>query len=514
MPIRLLYFKRLGSKFKITLLERKGIYAHLAPKLREIFNEAEFVSDVASQSDGRITKSEAEDKVIKAWVSRTARYAILSHTWIRANPGEVTHADWLKGEFDRHHAGYRKLVNFCKAAWEDHGLTLGWIDTLCINKESSSELDESIRSMYKWYRDSAVCLTYLAGTTAVHDMHTDHWFTRGWTLQELLAPGRIKFYDAYWKQLIESADNDKNDYTIHQQIELATTISQYELRYIRNVPISRRMQLASKREVTRQEDIVYSLMGIFDVSIAIAYGEGVEQSFFRLLKEILSADKFVFDIFNWAGELPSPWTRISSLLPSRPHDYLHRSSNTQVGRMRPIEPLTLTHLGLRVMILLMPAISTPRPTARYESLRDYCATVTIAPVGYYKYVEEIPKTYNLLAKSLKPCCQDGWTKDRSGFQLTFGVLNFGGSETCIRIPKTCFAVALKCLESAGSVTTSGDVRRVATDQPIVFHINKKNITSGKPTIEKKQFDDYGHQYYEIEKSQLANHGMQIVTLCL
>ncbi|KAF9482073.1 hypothetical protein BDN70DRAFT_771891, partial [Pholiota conissans] len=217
------------------------------------------------------------------------RYAILSHTWMRVSPGEVTYVDWMKGEFDSHHSGYRKLLSFCKAAWNDHGLTLGWLDTLCINKESSAELDESIRSMYKWYRDSAICLTYLSGTVTLTDMHKDLWFTRGWTLQELLAPVNIKFYNREWKQLIESSKNDKDDYSIHQQIEQATSITQYELRYIRNVPISRRMQLAATREVTREEDIVYSLMGMFDVSIATAYGEGVEQAFFRLVKEILSA---------------------------------------------------------------------------------------------------------------------------------------------------------------------------------------------------------------------------------
>jgi hypothetical protein len=202
---------------------------------------------------------------------------------------------------------------------------------------------------------------------------------------------------------------------------------------------------------------------------------------------MLSANNFVFDISNWVGDLPSPWTRISSLLPSRPHDYLYQSPNTQVGRMRPLEPLTPTHLGLCViMILLMPGISIRRPTARYDSLGNYYAAATIAPVGYYKFVEEIPTTYNLLAKCLKPWCQDSWTKDRSGFQLTFGVFNFGGSEACIRIPKTCLAVALKCLESAGSVTTSGDVRKVATAQPIVFHIDKKNVTRFCETRHRKE----------------------------
>ncbi len=44
--------------------------------------------------------------------------------------------------------GNSKIIKFCEVSAQNHNITLGWIDTVCINKTSSSELDESIRSMY------------------------------------------------------------------------------------------------------------------------------------------------------------------------------------------------------------------------------------------------------------------------------------------------------------------------------------------------------------------------------
>ncbi|KAF9477473.1 hypothetical protein BDN70DRAFT_765366, partial [Pholiota conissans] len=232
-----------------------------------------------------------------------ANYAILSHTWIHAAPGEVTYDDWIKGTLEIGKPGYDKLVNFCKVAERDHRVTLGWMDTICINKESSSELDESIRSMYKWYCDASICITYLAHTSTLSDMLYDPWFTRGWTLQELLAPSKIKFYSMGWEKLV-SDDNDKESLPIISQISAATTITSDEIMTFTNdssIPHSRKMQWAANRQVTREEDTAYSLMGIFNISISIAYGEGAERAFFRLLKKILASSKNVSDIFNWAG---------------------------------------------------------------------------------------------------------------------------------------------------------------------------------------------------------------------
>ncbi|KAF9472274.1 hypothetical protein BDN70DRAFT_818885, partial [Pholiota conissans] len=216
------------------------------------------------------------------------RYAILSHTWIRSESGEITYDNWQKGTFDLTHPGFEKLVYFCRAALENHGLSLGWMDTVCIDKSSSSELDESIRSMYKWYHNSSICITYLAESSSVTDIANDSWFTRGWTLQELLAPHTLKFYDRNWNQLT-SASNDKRHEGVLEQIKFATSITEKELtaKDMSSHLISRRMQWAAKRCVTRDEDIAYSLMGIFEISMSIAYGEGAEIAFSRLVKEII-----------------------------------------------------------------------------------------------------------------------------------------------------------------------------------------------------------------------------------
>ncbi|KAF9470497.1 hypothetical protein BDN70DRAFT_916131 [Pholiota conissans] len=205
-------------------------------------------------------------------IDSVTEYAILSHTWLHSEPGEITYDLWRKRDFDLLHPGYRKLVQFSRAAPENHGMSLGWMDTVCIDKSSSSELDESIRSMYKWYQNSSICITYLAESSSVADMANDTWFTRGWTLQELLAPQALKFYDRNWNQLTSSAD-DKCHEGVQEQIKLATSITKYELtkNHMSSHPISRKLQWAAKRCVTRGEDTAYSLMGIFDVSMSIAY---------------------------------------------------------------------------------------------------------------------------------------------------------------------------------------------------------------------------------------------------
>ncbi|KAF9472757.1 hypothetical protein BDN70DRAFT_868077, partial [Pholiota conissans] len=247
-------------------------------------------------------------------VKNVGQYAILSHTWLREVPGEITYGDWHAKNFDESSPGYQKLVNFCKLAWLKHGLTLGWMDTICINKESSSELDESIRSMFKWYQGSTVCIAYLAETQVIPDIHHDRWFTRGWTLQELVAPRVIKFCNRDWDYFnpnIKSSDIINVDLfllfsdtsikaQIMQQITTATSIKPTEFFFFFQLPLSRRMQLAATRKVTREEDTAYSLMGIFEVSISTAYGEGSERAFFRLLEAILeSTSDGIFDLFNW-----------------------------------------------------------------------------------------------------------------------------------------------------------------------------------------------------------------------
>jgi hypothetical protein len=497
MPIRLLCFEPCHSKFKISLLERADIYDYLAPKVRADFSHGQPLSYHFGARD-------------------YLRYAILSHTW-NQTPGELTFSDWQRISLDEQHPKCRKLVNFCKAAWKDHGLTLGWIDTVCINKESSAELDESIRSMYTWYSNAEVCITYLAGTEILSNIHNDPWFTRGWTLQELVAPYRIKFYDMYWTQFccgpLSDKLGDKEDSSsslIQQEITLATSITRGELQNIQHTPISRRMELVAKRQVTREEDIAYCLMGLFDVSISTAYGEGVDRAFFRLMEEIFRSTKDVSDIFNWAGGRTSVNRQpITSLFPSRPSDYLSRSPNAQLHPWHPIKPLILTHLGLRIPILLMPAM----PIRELESVLDYqpigdyhCSTITIAPFSHHLNGNRVilPKYYHLLDKRVSgpngAYTIELWETTMK-LNLAFGILNVEELGTKICIPKTCLAVFLELFENERSGIPSVVCQKVYTKEPIVFDL-------------KKTGNDGLGIYYQIERSQLEIHGMKLVTLSL
>ncbi|KJA19370.1 hypothetical protein HYPSUDRAFT_1095940, partial [Hypholoma sublateritium FD-334 SS-4] len=220
-------------------------------------------------------------------------YAILSHTWISS--GEITYSEWRNptAPLDKHSPGYDKLAQFCKVAAK-RGLRLGWMDTVCINKESSTELDESIRSMFKWYRRADVCIAYLAETITLDDVKQDKWFTRGWTLQELLAPKFIKFFSKSWIALSDNPNLSDTSRTspLLYALSNASGLSMEELSsypHIGRHPIWRKMQWAANRKVTRGEDTAYSLMGIFDISMPIGYGEGAEHAFLRLVKEILNS---------------------------------------------------------------------------------------------------------------------------------------------------------------------------------------------------------------------------------
>ncbi|KAF9476857.1 hypothetical protein BDN70DRAFT_811532, partial [Pholiota conissans] len=303
MPIRLLCFEKQGTSLRISLVERGAIYARIAA----------------------LSLAECEEQALKTngdafqLSERNTQYAILSHTWLSASLGEFTYNDWHSGSFDTEGPGYKKLLNFCKVAYSTHEVSYGWVDTVCINKESSSELDESIRSMYNWYQRAKVCLVYLAETETLSDMDLDPWFTRGWTLQELLAPRVVKFYSRNWRQFVVNSENDKENVEITKHIALATTITRLELYSISS--ISRKMELAAKRKVTREEDTAYSLMGLFDVSFSTAYGEGKTRAFSRLLQAILASSQSPLDLLNWGGSTSSLVTIRSGMLPASPEAY-------------------------------------------------------------------------------------------------------------------------------------------------------------------------------------------------
>ena len=125
--------------------------------------------------------------------TKLPKYAILSHRWVEGE--EVLYKDLLKGR-SHHLAGWDKVNSCCKQAKKD-GIQYVWIDTCCVDKRSSAELSEAINSMYRWYGNSELCYAYLndvlvTGNGQWTDSFTKSaWFTRSWTLQELIAPTNL-----------------------------------------------------------------------------------------------------------------------------------------------------------------------------------------------------------------------------------------------------------------------------------------------------------------------------------
>jgi hypothetical protein len=196
-------------------------------------------------------------------------------------------------------AGYDK-IQFCGEMARRHGWQYFWVDTCCIDKSNNAELSEAINSMFRWYHDAAKCYVYLsdilraAVDTADRSnelpweaaFRQSRWFTRGWTLQELIAPNSVEFFSKYWESL-----GDKN--SLERYICEITGIPVKALRGDRLSGFSNteRMSWARRRETTREEDQAYSLLGIFDVSMPLIYGERREKAMKRLEEEIEKAAK-------------------------------------------------------------------------------------------------------------------------------------------------------------------------------------------------------------------------------
>jgi hypothetical protein len=218
------------------------------------------------------------------------QYGILSHTWGRDNE-EVSFADLVNGT-GRDKLGYAKLILCGKQAAKD-GLEYFWVDTCCIDKTSSAELSEAINSMFRWYHHATKCYALLSDvSTTVPDSDTlsadvrasirrSRWFTRSWTLQELLAPTAVEFLSVEGERLGDRAGllQELHDVTrIPTQALQGHPLSQFD--------IEERLSWGDRRHAKREEDEAYSLLGIFDVCMPLIYGEGRENAFRRLRREI------------------------------------------------------------------------------------------------------------------------------------------------------------------------------------------------------------------------------------
>ncbi|KAI1791176.1 HET-domain-containing protein [Ganoderma leucocontextum] len=231
-------------------------------------------------------------------------YAILSHVW---DPREVTFHDFQKvreirakspAAISRQFAS-SKIEQSCILA-ERHGYKWIWIDTCCIDKRSSAELSEEINRMFEYYSCAEVCYAYLKDVPSDDDLQSansafrrSRWHTRGWTLQELIAPPFLVFLSADWSVLATRGD-------LAPLVEEVTRVSAAVLRFeipLDEVSVARRMSWAATRQTTRIEDEAYCLMGIFRINIVAMYGEG--RLAFRRLQEELMKQTMDTSLFAW-----------------------------------------------------------------------------------------------------------------------------------------------------------------------------------------------------------------------
>ncbi|KAI0098181.1 heterokaryon incompatibility protein-domain-containing protein [Nemania sp. FL0031] len=272
-------------------------------------------------------------------------YAILSHTWISPKD-EVTYQDFKNRRSDIENdiykqKGWAKLKRYCDRAARD-GWDWAWMDTCCIDKTNPADTQEAINAMFRWYQNAGICYTYLEDVDAntaldrlsltsgssIMSLDLDtisgkdnvadpasfphmilssllikaKWFTRGWTLQELLAPPYLVFVDCAWRR-IGTREHWTPEIKKACRIE-AKHLSGFNPADYTSCSIAMRLSWASNRETTVEEDETYSLLGLFGISLPLIYGEGRLRAFNRLQRELIT----VYNddsIFAWKALLPS-----------------------------------------------------------------------------------------------------------------------------------------------------------------------------------------------------------------
>ncbi|KAI4271488.1 MAG: hypothetical protein LQ337_005968 [Flavoplaca oasis] len=284
-------------------------------------------------------------------------YAILSHRWAKDPSEEVVFNDMPQFQELSSSRGWKKadsaakLIGACQMVLEttiqdDVRPKYLWIDTVCIKQDSQMELSTAINSMFRIYQEAHFCLVYLADypTADVQTIGQSDWFNRGWTLQELLAPTVVNFFDKNWKYLGDKKSLDK---------ELARRTGIQSL-YLQDIDftasVSQRMSWMAGRTVTVPEDAAYCLLGIFGVNMPLIYGEGKERAFLRLQEEIM---KYSDDhtLFAWTTEYQPPKGTIvqnTGLLAPSPDCFRSTGHYRRYEDWKNNKPYQMTNKGIAI----------------------------------------------------------------------------------------------------------------------------------------------------------------------
>lgn len=369
-------------------------------------------------------------------------YAILLHTW---GIDEVSLQNFQNKSFRSNRKGFSKIKSACQEAHRQ-GLDYLWVDTCCIDKTSSAELSEAINSMFKWYQRSQICYAFfedveeesinlpdMGGTCKASgtEFAASRWFTRGWTLQELIAPKEVVFYNKNWVSIGQKS-------TSSDLIKKITGIDTFILKGgpLPEVSVGRRMSWAVDRQTTREEDIAYSLMGLFDINMPLLYGEG-QKAFIRLQEEILrQSDDHTLFAWRSAPESTIRGTA-SGLLADHPRNFrnfrsqtignsadvheVHTDHKDHIVRVwdhkAPRNPITITNKGIHItsrvvdlhavwnpeqsMILILncsPGGDTQRATGIYirRQYEDRYARVRTDELAEVRLIHEVDQTRHTL----------------------------------------------------------------------------------------------------------------------
>ncbi|KAH8757092.1 heterokaryon incompatibility protein-domain-containing protein, partial [Hyaloscypha finlandica] len=209
-------------------------------------------------------------------------YAILSHTWGKKEEEVILQDIEVGADMTKvvSKAGWKK-IEFCAKQAAADGLQYFWVDTYCIDKKNAVELSAAINSMFRWYQNAARCYVYLSDRAWEEAFRKSRWFIRGWTLQELIAPRLVDFFSLEGERL-------GSKLSLVSKIHEITRIANNALRGdpLSNFSIKERRSWAERRNTTIKEDEAYYLIGIFDISMVLNYGERKDQAFRRLEEHI------------------------------------------------------------------------------------------------------------------------------------------------------------------------------------------------------------------------------------
>ena len=248
-----------------------------------------------TRSDGQL---EFTEDIIR--VEDIPRYAIISHTWGKQEVlfKDIKDVNVTRDVDEQKREGWNK-INFCAEQARRDGLDHFWVDTCCIDKTNSTELSEAINSMFRWYQKSDKCYVYLpdVGSKSSGEdsrpsseweaaFKASKWFTRGWTLQELLAPQSVEFFSADGSRL---GDKDSLRQIVHEITEIPTEA--LSGRDMSKFTVNERISWAKGRQTTRGEDGAYCLLGIVGCYLPLIYGEGKESALRRLKKEMQGGER-------------------------------------------------------------------------------------------------------------------------------------------------------------------------------------------------------------------------------